>query len=366
MIINNLVKKSSIFIVLMVLNFTLLNAESTLLTTEVAAPSDLKGSIFFPLFTGAKWTWSVKGIEGVDTVTWTIDKAYILSDKTNNLTNILGFKVVCKELSEEWYAFEYDGYICFIKNEDNPAVERILPLNPKLEDQWTNADFSFNIAAVEDNMVKVEFINDDASKYGYYMFVKDIGPYEKFDYEISADVNKDIKMTVTDNVDYKTLKYENLASNTTNKEESVNTQNNKNTQPDDANKNQTIDNTDKSSSSSSSSSENTNKKTEKDNTNKTISETKPQITEIPDADYIKKLDPSKIYIQIGAFNMLFNAKDLLNTAKSKGYSAKAFKDTDGYYKILIIVDKGKEKDLLKKVKDSFVKDAYIKPVKSEK
>ncbi len=174
----------TLLIAFFMFNLFFLNAQSSLLATEVAAPSGLKGSDFFPLFVNAKWTWSVKGIEGVDKVTWEIPGAFILNDSSKNLSNVLAFKIVCRELNEEWYAFEHDGYICFLKNGDNEQIEKILPVNPKLEDQWTNGDYNFNVSVIEDNMVKVEYINNDASKYGYFMFVKNIGPYEKFDYEI--------------------------------------------------------------------------------------------------------------------------------------------------------------------------------------
>ncbi len=165
-------------------------------------------------------------------------------------------------------------------------------------------------------------------------------------------------MTVTDNVDYKKLNNTNIASDNNN----AGTVNNTETAPAPDNDKNTAENSSPNTNASESGDKSTVNETGPNMTN-TV---KPQNGNISDDDLIKTLEPGVKYIQLGAFNMMVNASVILNKAKSAGYDAKVFKDTDGYYKVMVIPEKGNEKETLNKMKNSFNKDAYIKSLKAGK
>jgi len=329
------------------------------LITEVSSPDELKGCGFFPLYKGLKWTWEVKeNSELITNQTWEIVSAYIINNSKINVVNVLGFLIAVKDnknkIIDQFYVFEYDGYICYLK-EKNGRIERIVPINPTLEDQWMNGDDIYNVAELEENMLKIEFINGDASKYGYMKFVKDEGPYQIFEYETTGDLNKDIDMKVIENIAYSDINKESKEEIVKIDEKEKEIKEEEKIEED----KDVIKDEDKV----------TEKEEDKivveekeDDT--VIEEEKDEVVineedKIIEEDYIDKLSKNKKYIQIGAFNIISYAKILLIKAKDNGYTAKLLHDTDGYYKVLVEFT-GNEKDVITKIRKTIAPDAFVK------
>ena len=107
--------------------------------SETNAPDSLKGNSYFPLFIGAKWSWAVKGLKNIKSINWEITSAYLINNKSLNINNLLAFKIVASEINEEWYVFENEGYLCYLKEIDGAnKIEKIFPVDPHLEDEWMN------------------------------------------------------------------------------------------------------------------------------------------------------------------------------------------------------------------------------------
>ena len=155
------VMKKIIILIFLIMLSVFIFAEGVSIT-DINSPEELKGNTFFPLFVGAKWVWDIKGMGELTRITWEITSAHIINDNSNDMNNIMAFKIEAKELNDNWYLMEHDGYICSYKKTRNKyKIERILPINPQLEDNWVDNDNHFSIVAFEENMLKVELIERD-------------------------------------------------------------------------------------------------------------------------------------------------------------------------------------------------------------
>ena len=404
------VMKKIIILIFLIMLSVFIFAEGVSIT-DINSPEELKGNTFFPLFVGAKWVWDIKGMGELTRITWEITSAHIINDNSNDMNNIMAFKIEAKELNDNWYLMEHDGYICSYKKTRNKyKIERILPINPQLEDNWMDDDNHFSIVAFEENMLKVELINEEDDIYGYQMFILNVGPYEIFQYMTILDEQQDLRMTLIDNVSYEDMnkKSEEIDSIKSETEETkiIETESAEleeiepETEPletdtiesstaeiedieSDAALTETFDSesteldtieTDaiESSTAEIEDIESDTRLIETIDT-ETVeafdSETKESdIIEIEEKkeldvtedDYIDSLSKGKKYIQIGAFSVVNNAHNMLIKAKDLGYKAKIYKDSyDDYNKILIEITDSEDR-ILKDIRKTIASDAFMK------
>lgn len=360
------IKKIFFIILIVLISYTVFSDE--VLITEISDPENLKGSDFFPLFVGGKWVWTVQGNSEVNEIVWEIKSSHIINYKTMFIENVLGFKMVVtgnsdgqKVFTEERYLFEFDGYICsLIPSGKTYELHRMIPVDPRIEDEWMNNDEKFNVAVVEENMVKVEYITDDASRYGYYMFISDVGPYKIYDYLTGGSDTKYTEMTIIDNVSYTDLgkvkdkktadkKDDEVVKEDTVKDEEV--------VKEDTKKDEEV------------VKENTVKdeevEKEDDKEEEYYADEEEDKYDVIDDDYLDKLVKGKKYVQIGAYSILDNAAEMMNKSREYGYKTKIYIDDDGFYKVLILVDSN-ESAVIKQIKKSFVADAFFKYEKDKK
>lgn len=349
-----ILKKLLILILLTLL--TILGYAGDLKIVDAPKPDKIYGCEYFPLFVGAKWKWEAKGYGSILEINWEIVSAHKIDMPSKNLTNVLAFKIISKELFDQWYIFEYDGYVCFF-NEFTETLERKLPLSPKLEDRWENANEKYYVAEIKDDLIKVEFADKNGTRYGYEMYKKWIGPYKKFE-NISTDKEKrDYLITLIESNTFdkkvfaektqdkieenSTPKETELTKKQPEKEETL-----KETKSDEIVKIQQL-------------------PAEKESKNITASELnkiekKDEFVGFKDSDKINELKKDTLYVQVGAFNIAYYAFETLNKCKELGYETKVYKDIDGLYKVLIIIKNMNEID---KIRSKINKDAFIKKAK---
>jgi hypothetical protein len=285
--------------------------------SDTNPPNEIKGSLYFPLSVGSKWTWTISDNNSKSTLSWEIVSYKIISEKNNNLKNIPAFEIISKEMNNKWYFFEYDGFICSLESGGKEYIlTRIFPINPQLEDTWSENNDNYKISEIKDNYVKAEYENEADSRFGYVVFNKNVGLFEIYQNSKKGNTKNVLKFSLTDyfiNNDFTSkIQPENLK-----KQDKINLQVNpkKNTQ-----------------------------------TSKSL--------KVIDNFILTSLKTNKSYIQVASYNFLENAQSDLYSIKNCGYDVFIFKDKDGYYKILIETSEN-EKIILSKVKKDF-KDAFIK------
>lgn len=267
--------------------------------------TSIKGNSYFPLFVGAKWTWTLEMFGNRNVFSWEITEVYEITDPKNNLQKVIGFKTICKEIESEWFFIEYDGYICFYEKMDNGYdIQKIIPVNPKIGDKWRENFRTNSISTMTDEFVKVDTETDDKKTIGYKIFRKDIGLFDL--YEIEKKDNETIYTKWTLN-EYK--KYGDSKNEVVLKQ-------------DDSYK--------------------------KIENKKRVDHIIENIDEYKD-DYsrylIKELNKSKSYIQIGSFALINNALKILKNSETYNYKTFIYLDKDNYYKVLIEIDKEEEKNI---------------------
>ncbi|HOJ64522.1 MAG TPA: hypothetical protein PLE45_08885 [Spirochaetota bacterium] len=311
-----------ILTILIFLNILFLVAGEDVTLTKIEATS-VKGNAYFPLFVGAKWTWSLEMFGSKNLFSWEIIEAYEITDLKNNLDRVIGFKTICKEIESEWFFIEKDGYISFYEKGDNGYdIQKIIPLNPKIGDRW-NENFRINtISTITDEFIKIDTETEDKKTIGYKIFRKDIGLFDL--YEIEKKDNDTIYTKWTLN-EYK--KY-----NENEKKDIVINENKQDT---------TTDNTIVTE----------NKISEDKDIIENIDEYESKESKKIDysSDYskyfIKELNKNKSYIQIGSFSIIDNAIKILENATSYNYNIFIYFDKDGYYKVLIEIEKEEDKNI---------------------
>ncbi len=355
--------------------------------TDIVKPDKLYGSAYFPLFVGAKWKWQAEGFGNVTEINWEIVSAHKIDSASKNFKDLTAFRMVSKEFFEEWYVFEFDGYICFFNEFTGEFVERKIPVNPKLEDQWSNDKTKYNVAEIKDDTIKIEYIDPENNRYGYEIYKKNTGPFKKFENISKNNEKKDFLMTVIENNSFSdTAKKDSVALNKkedfieeeiktiddkkinteTKQPETVIKKDEETKQPESVIKKEEetkkaeeiIKKEEKPAEEKIISAEEINKKDDK--TYPDIEEIAP--SQLNDSEIIKVLTKDKNYIQIGAFNVIYYAKNLIDKAKGAGYDAKVFYDKDGYYKILVITSKDPG-EIIDDIRKNINKDAYIKRIK---
>ena len=308
-------KKIIIFFIFLLL-FTSLFSEPNAEIKDLKPLDQIKGTLFFPLFVGAKWEWHVKGMGNFSKVVWEIISAHIINDTINNVNNSIAFKLKAtfifdeKEMTDEWYILEHEGYICFYKKSRNDFyIEKIMPINPSINDSWMNASNKFEISEITNSKIKIELKNEELGRFGYQVFSRDIGPYEIYEYLIIDDNKQQMLMSLINNVSYKDI------SSIKNKEFA-------------ALKEKKIEET-----------------TIEEDTLVNTPE-KDDDFDITEDDFISSLSKDKKYFQVGSFRMDSYAKELTLKAKKAGLVPKIFLDKDEQYKVLI--EFSKEKSIIEK------------------
>lgn len=309
-------KKIIIFFIFLLL-FTSLFPDDIIEIRDIKPPEQLKGTHFFPLFVGAKWEWNIKGLGNLTKATWEIVSAHMITDISKNISNSVAFKLKAtykdeeKEFIDEWYILEYNGYICFYKKSRNDYyIEKIIPLDPDINDNWMNASNKLEVAEITNSRIKIELKNEELGRYGYQVFVKDMGPYEIFDALSIDDKKQQMLMSLDNSISYKDvpiIKNDEFPELIKKEEEK--------TTPNITEENDKVD------------------------------EDKDQFT-VSEDDYIYSLSKDKKYFQIGSFKINSNAKELIIKSKQAGFVPKIFLDKDEQYKVLI--EFSKEKSIIEK------------------
>ncbi|MBN2545620.1 MAG: SPOR domain-containing protein [Spirochaetes bacterium] len=347
--------KKTFIIIFIFISLINLNS-SDLKITDIEKPDKLYGTVFFPLFVGAKWKWQAEGFGNVTEINWEIVSSHKIESASKNIKDIIAFRMVSKEFFDEWYVFEFDGYICFFNEFTNEIIERKIPLDPKLDDQWNNDKTKCNVAEIKEDTVKIEYIDPENNRYGYEIYKKNAGPFKKFENISRNDEKKDFFMTVIENNSFRdsitkdTIAMEEKKDFIDEEIKTLETKKDIETMPE----------------------SNTMIKDESDTKKEEVIIKKDEKTypdkeeiipsQLNESEIIKELTKDKNYIQIGAFNVIYYAKNLIDKAKTAGFEAKVFYDKDGYYKILIITSKD-PKEIIDEIKKNINKDAFIKRIK---
>lgn len=323
-------------IVILIIFFNINLIFSLITVKDIDSPKDLKGSNYYPLFVGAKWSYDVTGNADLTKDTREIVSVHSITDSSSDIKDLTAFKIKEAESNNEWYAFEYNGYICYYKTE----IEKILPINPTLQDKWTSNSINCRISESESNMVKVEYMDEKNSKYGYQIFALNVGPKEIYEYK--SNDKKELNMKLTANVAFNEQKNLNstdktIIAKTENKEIVENKKTEDTKEIIKENKEAEI------------------KKEEK----KAESTIEYDDNDLTKNDYITTLVKNKTYIQIGAFKVNFYAKQALLKAREAGYNAKIYQDKNGLNKVIIEIPKDANK-VLKEIRVKIIKDAFIK------
>ena len=304
--------KKNLLLLLLVVNF--LYHSYSIEIKKVNPPSEIKGSIYLPLFIGAKWDWEISMNERKSNLQWEIISYNILTDLSNDLKNVWAFEADSPQIGK-FYFIEYDGFICSYDNtNDITTIKRILPLNPQEEDKWMIDSTIYTITTKNDERVKIEYENEEQTKFGYQFFRKNIGFAEMFE-SSKADNGKNIvkfnlkKFTSFDQIP----------------------------------------------------------KIDIQEQNKTISlESSIKLSSDSEANlkpkyFLETFENDKIYIQVASFSVLANANQFVEKLVNNGYSAYIFTYSEKLYKVLILVDIStiNEKDALQKIKNEVSKGAFI-------
>lgn len=285
---------------------------------------DIKGNSYFPLFIGAKWTWTLEMFGTKSIFNWEIIECYEITDPKNNLNKVIAFKTICKEINSEWFFIEYDNFICFYEKIDNNyQIQKLIPINPKIGDKWSENSNINIVSTITDEFIKVDTETEDKKKIGYKIFRKNIGLYDL--YEIEKKDNETI--------------YTKWTLNEFNKNEI---------------KKQDEDIVIKNSDETYIENEISEKK--KINTNEKIEN---EINKETENYLIKDLKNDKSYIQIGAFSILNNVIPILNKSKEYNYNVFIYLDKDNLYKLLIEIDKDEDSNL-NFIKNNIEEKAFLK------
>lgn len=380
--------KKLFFIFLLIL-VGLASYSSDLKITDIEASSKVYGTEYFPLFVGAKWRYEAKGYGTITEINWQIVSAHKIEMPSKNLNIQVAFKLISKELFDQWYLFEYDGFICFF-NEFTEQLERKLPILPKLENQWENDTIKYTVVEVKEDIVKIEYVDKNGTKYGYDMYKKGVGPFKKFENITNKDEKRDFLISLIDSNTAGVKVAEVKVSPEIKTEEKVAPPSSVEAVKSDEKKavepvkeevvkieelpkkveqskldqvttvekepvldkkiNETVEKKE---------SEVTTKKPETSTvSNKVLAESEGKLKE---KDIIKELRKNTVYIQVGAYKLEVNAKNSLENCRTLGFDSYVYMDKDGFYKVLIIA-KGETKTVLQKVRSNINKDAFIKNV----
>lgn len=291
---------------------------------KVFSPQTIKGSAYFPLYVGKVWKWDVFGKEDLKGDTWETTGAYVINDMENNLTNAVAFEVVSGTTNSRWFFLEHDGYICRYEKtgNNNYLLTRVLPVNPSVSDKWVGGSKQYKVKELSEAYVKSEFENESVNKSGYELFKKGIGPVEIFVFLAGENKNSVIYKLRETGGTIKTVSLQPV--------------------PGIEDKTPTL--------------------------VKNLKETREKIDEDVDLEpyqaaeelsLLKKLADNKNYIQVGSFFLKKNASGYLDKVVKSGYNGKIFHDKDGYYKVLLEVEKDTDK-LLLNVKNTLSPGAFIK------
>ncbi|HNZ26881.1 MAG TPA: hypothetical protein PLG34_08060 [Spirochaetota bacterium] len=300
----------------------------------------LKGNSYFPLFSGAKWSWTLE-MDGAKTdFTWEIKGLYSVTDVKNNLEGVAAFYVECKELDGSWYFIENEGFISFYEKIDTEyVITKFFPLNPKIGDKWTSNYRINTVSSVTDDFVKVDIESDDLSTVGYRLYRKNIGLFDLYELEKTDKEELMTKWTLKEysSFDPNTIPKIDDSSSSETAIASV-----ENLSDDSSIK---IDEFDENDEFYSSDNSEVSVVADKDPIDEeAVSVEEPEVElliETPEESYfIPNLKVDKNYIQIGSFAMLANAINFYLDKKTgiPGFKFCIFKDVDGLYKVLIETD----------------------------
>lgn len=298
----------------------------------------LKGNSYFPLFSGAKWSWTLE-MDGAKTdFTWEIKGIYSVTDEKNNLDGVTAFFVECKELDGTWYFIETDGFISFYEKIDTEyIITKFFPLNPKIGDKWTSNYRINTVSSVTDDFVKVDIETDDLSTIGYRLYRKNIGLFDLYELEKTDKEELMTKWTLKDYASFDSNTIPKIDNNSVTKNIIAAVE----TSSDDISVKMDEFETDELDSSFIPP-----VKIIADNdtdTEEVVSTEEPEVElliENPEESYfIPNLDADKNYIQIGSFAMLANAINFyLDKTGIPDFELCIFKDVDGLYKVLVETD----------------------------
>jgi hypothetical protein len=297
-------KMKKIAFLLIIFNICLFLYSQEPVITDLMSDSKLYGTVFFPIFVGEKWNWEMSLNGKTTNMFWNIVSMHTINDPSNNLKNVIGFKTLIRfnsdgkdisELNDEFYLIINDNFISNYKKIDKGyEIEKMLPINPKINDTWIFENSTYKITEISGNSIKVESQNQKEGKTGYQLFVKDTGPFEI--YENDSIKKEEIFLTLLESSSFQQPNNATAVENKPNAKDQDNTVSSK-----------------------------TSEITTSQNTNK----------ERIFTDYITLLVKDKKYIQIGAFNITYNAENLAYNVKSAGFPSKIFQDKDGFYKVLV-------------------------------
>ncbi len=292
----------------------------------------VKGSSYFPLFVGAKWTWTLEMFGTKNTFSWEIIECYEITDSKNNLEKVIGFKTVCKEIDSEWFFIEYDGFICFYEKVDNIyEIQKIMPINPKIGDKWSENSRLNMVSTITDEFIKIDTETEDKNTIGYKIFRKDMGLYDLYEVEKKGSETVYTKWTLNE---YKNISNESEKENILVKKDE-----------NDSNSTTTT----------------TIIKEKEIESNTTFYNNE---EEINNSDYfIKSLKSDKSYIQIGSFTTINNAIKIVNKSKKYNYNTFIYLDKDNLYKVLIEIDRDEEKNI-QFIKNNIEAGAFFKKRKN--
>ena len=287
-----------------IFNFCLYLFPQEPVITDLTSDSKLYGTAFFPIFVGEKWNWEMILGGKTTNILWNIVSMHTINDPSNNLTNVIGFKTLIRfysegkevsELNDEFYLIINDNFISnYKKIENGYEIEKMLPAKPKINDSWTFENTTYKITEISGNSIKVESQNQKEGKTGYQLFVINTGPFEI--YENDSIKKEEIFLTLLESSSFQQLNNETEAENipnTKDQEISVSPKTSDNTLPQNSKKERIF------------------------------------------SDYITSLAKDKKYIQLGAFNITYNAENFALKVKSSGFTSKIFQDKDGFYKVLV-------------------------------
>lgn len=201
-------KKVLFIIFLILLCFSLFAAKIENIERPEDIPLEIKGSPFFPLFLGAQWEFDVEGLGTLDKIVWEVTDLYKITDWKYKLKNTLAYKIKIEAFEAEWFALESAGFVCFYRVSGNKNVlEKIIPIEPEIDQNWKNGNDQLKVGILEENMLKIELANEKENKYGYQMFLKDMGPFEIFEYIALGDEETSLRMTLISNVTFNDAYY---------------------------------------------------------------------------------------------------------------------------------------------------------------
>lgn len=297
---------------------------------------EIKGSAYFPLFVGEKWFWEISVNENRSTMSWEIISYNIINDPSNDLKNVYGYEATGGSDIGNWYFIEYDGFICSYQLLDkNYTIVRLFPINPQIEDIWSIAGDNYSITLIDKEKVKIEYENEEEKRFGYQIFMKNVGFSELFESSKKNEGKNILKYKLTDYIDnskvdltkYEENKKTDLSNEKKSEEKEIVIKEKKEDKI-------TIEK-------------------KEDNTTKVI------VSNTLDNINITKLLSDRSYIQISSFNSSKNALNYSESLRLSGFSPKILEDFDGYYKVVLDTTSD-EKEFLELIRNKIEKKAFIK------